>query len=364
MDIKKRWYIAIPLIILVCFLCWYFSNIIIYIIIATVLSLIGRPLVRLLDRIRFGKHKFPHTLSAVITLLILFGVIAGLVSLILPMLIHQASVLSGIDTQAIVDTYRPQLDQVKEYLLKYQLIGPDQNIETLIGDKITSVVGSTNVSDIISTAVGLTGNIFMAVFSIGFITFFFLKQERMLLGGIMLITPVRIQSEIKHIYIKTIRLLSRYFTGLLFDLTLVMSLITLGMWIFGFNNALTIGIFAGMMNVIPYLGPIIGAVIALVLGLTGNTDPGVYQQVMPMVFKILGVLLVVNMLDAFLMQPLIYSNRVKAHPLEIFLVILISGSAAGIVGMILAIPTYTVIRIIAKEFLGKSRFVRKITEHI
>lgn len=354
----------IPTLLLVGFLAWYFSTILLYILVATVLSLLGRPLVRAMDRIRIGKARFPHTLSAAITLLLLLGVFAGLFALIVPLLISQASELSGIDTQAIVDAYRPQLDQWRDELLKYQLIQPDQDIETLVSEKLTSIVGKTNVPDIMSNILDVLGNLFAAIFAIGFITFFFLKSERMLVRSIMLLTPVDYQSEVKHIYIKTIRLLSRYFSGLLLDLTIVITLITLGLWIFGFDNALMIGIFAGMMNVVPYVGPFIGAGIALVLGITGNIEPGVYQDILPMVMKILGVLIVVNLLDAFFMQPTIYSNRVKAHPLEIFLVILISGSAAGIVGMILAIPTYTVLRIIAKEFFSTSRFVRKITEQI
>lgn len=364
MNTKRRWYIVIPVLLLLGFLAWYFSSIVIYVMVATVLSLIGRPLVRLLDRIRTRKFKFPHTLSALITLLVLFGAIAGIFALVVPMLINQATELSNIDTQAIVDAYRPQLDQWRDELLKYQMIKPDQDIETLISEKITNIVGKTNVSDIMSQVIDVTGNLFIAVFAIGFITFFFLKNERMLLNAVMLITPVDLQTEIKHVYIKTIRLLSRYFTGLVLDLTIVISLITIGLWLFGFDNALMIGIFAGMMNVVPYIGPLIGAGIALVLGLTGNIEPGVYQNVLPMVLEILGVLITVNILDAFLIQPTIYSNRVKAHPLEIFLVIMISGSAAGIVGMMLAIPTYTVLRIIAKEFFGQWRVVRKITEKI
>jgi predicted PurR-regulated permease PerM len=364
MNKKRRWYFIIPVVIIVGFLAWYFSSILMYILVATVLSLIGRPLVRLLDRIHIGKYNFPHTLSALITLIVLFGVIGGIVALVLPLLINQAAVLSNIDTQSFIDSYRPQLDSVKLYLQNHNMLGHDQDIETLISEKIMGVMGKTNVSDIMNTAIELAGNIFFAIFAIGFITFFFLKQEKMLFKAIMLITPVQYQMEIKHIYIKTIRLLSRYFTGLLLDLALVMTLITLGMYVFGLKNALTIGIFAGMMNVVPYVGPFIGATIALALGLTGNMEAGMNNEVVPLAMKILGVLLSVNLLDALIMQPMIYSNRVKAHPLEIFLVIIISGSIAGVIGMIFAIPIYTMLRIIAKEFLGHTRFVKKITEKI
>lgn len=361
---KRNWFIAIPVILLTGFLAWYFSSILLYILVATVLSLIGRPLVRLLDNIRIHAWKFPHTLSAVITLLMLFGVFFGLFALIVPLLISQASALSGINSGSVVSALQPQLDHWEIWLRKYQLLNNEQTIEAVVTEKLTSFIGKTNISEIMSHAIDFVGSFFVAVFAIGFITFFFLKNERMLLNGIMLFTPVEYQTEIKHVYIKTIRLLSRYFTGLLLDLSIVMTLITFGMWLFGFENALMIGIFAGMMNVVPYVGPIIGAGIALFLGITGNIEPGVYTDVIPMVLKILGVLVCVNVLDAFFMQPTIYSNRVRAHPLEIFLVILLSGSVAGIAGMVLAIPTYTVLRIIGKEFFSKWRFVRKITEKI
>ncbi len=363
-NAKRRWYFAIPLILLIGFLAWYFSSILLYILVATVLSLIGRPLVRLLDRVRIHSWKFPHTLSAVITLLVLFGVFFGLFALIVPLLISQAMALSEINSGDVVNTLQPQLENWELILRRYQLLSPDQTIEAVVTEKFTSFMGKTDVSQIMSHAIDMVGSFFVAVFATGFITFFFLKNERMLLNGIMLFTPTEYQTEIKHVYIKTIRLLSRYFTGLLLDLTIVITLITLGMWAFGFQNALMIGIFAGMMNVVPYVGPIIGAGIALFLGITGNIEPGMYANILPMVLEILGVLICVNVLDAFFMQPTIYSNRVRAHPLEIFLVILLSGSLAGIVGMVLAIPTYTVLRIIAKEFFSKWRFVRKITEKI
>ena len=65
-----------------------------------------------------------------------------------------------------------------------------------------------------------------------------------------------------------------------------------------------------------------------------------------------------------MLQPTLYSERVKAHPLEIFLVILIAGSLAGIVGMLLAIPSYTVLRVFAKEFFSQYRLVRQLPEKI
>lgn len=354
---------AIPVVLLAGFLVWYFHKIVIYILAAAVLSIMGRPLVILLNKIHFGKRQFPQALSAAITLITLYGLIFGFFALILPMLVSQASSLSSLNTDLLMQNMSGAVSEIQDFLIRYRLIKPGEDLEALVSAKLLDVLGKTNVSDILDQAIGITGNIFVAIFSIGFITFFFLKQQRMLLNGIMLLTPLNHQTEIKHAFLKIIKLLSRYFLGLLLDVFIVMTLISLGSFIFGFKNALMIGFFAGMMNVVPYVGPIIGWILAMVFAITGSAGGG-EVELMPIFLKITGLLVGVNLLDAFVMQPTIYSNVVKAHPLEIFLVILIAGSAAGIPGMILAIPTYTVIRIIAKEFMSSSRVVKQFTKNI
>lgn len=163
---------------------------------------------------------------------------------------------------------------------------------------------------------------------------------------------------------ETKRLLTRYFIGLCIDLTLVISLMTLGMWILGFKNALMIGFFVGIMNIVPYVGPFIGASIGILLGLSSNLELDFSTQMVPLIFEMLGVFVIVNLLDAMVLQPTIYSNSVKAHPLEIFLVIMMAGSIAGIPGMMLAIPSYTVLRIVAKEFFNKFYLVKSFTKNI
>ncbi len=105
------------------------------------------------------------------------------------------------------------------------------------------------------------------------------------------------------------------------------------------------------MNVIPYVGPLIGCAFALFIGLTTNPD----MSLLSVVIRVLIVLPAVNLADAFLLQPLIYSSSVKAHPLEIFLVILAGATLGGIGGMILAVPSYTILRVFGKEFFTSFR---------
>jgi len=80
--------------------------------------------------------------------------------------------------------------------------------------------------------------------------------------------------------------------------------------------------------------------------------------------KVASVFLIIQLLDNILFQPIIFSNSVNAHPLEIFLVISIGGTLGGIPFMILAIPGYTVLRIVAKEFLSEFKIVQDLTKRL
>ena len=157
------------------------------------------------------------------------------------------------------------------------------------------------------------------------------------------------------------RLLTRYFLGILLELTSMMTLIGIGLTIFGVKNALVIGFLGGLMNIIPYLGPIIGATLGMVLGVISVLSLAQYDLVFVTLITILGVFAGANLVDNIVLQPLIYSKSVKAHPVEIFLVIIMAGKVAGIGGMIIAIPTYTVLRVLARQFLSQIKIVKVLT---
>jgi predicted PurR-regulated permease PerM len=209
-----------------------------------------------------------------------------------------------------------------------------------------------------------TGSLFIAIFSILFLAFFFLREPKMFPGFIRSITPKKHKQEMKHVMEKTQYFLTRYFIGLLGELVSMMTIITIGLLILGVDNALTIGFIAGLMNIIPYLGPVIGTIFGIIIAVVTVLSQGLYDQVLLVALEVVAVILGANLVDNMVLQPLIYSSSVKAHPVEIFLVIIMAGSIAGIPGMILAIPGYTVIRVIAKEFLSNSRIVQDWTKNI
>lgn len=337
---------------------WYFSGLVTNIIISIVLSLIGRPLVR---RLCDHKIKMPKALAAGLTLMIQMVFFISIILLFIPIVSHQANVIENIDNKEITQNLNNTIQNIDAKLIDYGLLQPDEPLEIIIENKITQIVNLATFSNIIKNLLSFTGSFFIGVFSVLFMTFFFLKDEHLITNVLLLITPLQYSKKIKNILRKTNELLTRYFVGLLIEIGSMITLIILGLTILGVPSSVLIGFFGGTMNIIPYLGPVIGASIGTVIGVLGELSAGNYIDFYLVSGKVMLVFLAANLIDNIILQPLIYSNSVKAHPLEIFLVIMMSGTLGGPVGMILAIPTYTMIRIVAGEFLGEFKLVQQLT---
>lgn len=239
-----------------------------------------------------------------------------------------------------------------------------QKVRDYIEDSTLELLSGIQVPALFNTFGSFVGNLFLAVFSITFITFFLLKESQMLTNIILTATPSGYEEKVKAILTKVKPLLTRYFVGVLVEVLLVGTLISIGLSLLGVENALFIGLFAGTLNVIPYLGPVIGAILGLVLTTMGSLDLDLTSQLMPLLLKVAGVFAVVQLTDNIVFQPFIYASSVKAHPLEIFLVILMASTLAGVPGMILAIPVYTLFRVIAQQFLSEFKVIKSITKRI
>lgn len=355
---------TIILLLIALYLIWYFSNILVYVLIAGVLSFIGQPLVRIYNRIRIGKLKIPHTLSAIMALVSILAVMVSIFLIFVPVITRQAAIISSIDFQYLGEKLEQPLNQLEETLKTYRFLDSTESLETIISQEMESVIDLTMAGSIFQEVLGFAGSLFIGLFSVIFLTFFFLRDEHMFYNGILLFVPRKYEEQASAILSDTRRLLSRYFVGLSFEVISMIFLITTGLTIFGVESALLIGFLGGLMNIIPYLGPIIGASIGVVIGATSNISMGYYDDILPISAIIIGTFAIANLIDNMVLQPLIYSASVKSHPIEIFLVILMAGSLAGIPGMILAIPGYTVLRIIAKQFFAQYKLVERLTENI
>ncbi len=346
---------------------WYFRSIVAYILIAAVFSLIGRPIVDFLNRIKLGKIHLNKTISAALTLLLFWAVFFGFLRIFVPLIVSEAQDLSEIDYSSVRSDFQIPLDRLENLYYRLNPEGSEGvSMEEYIESRITSSVNLSVVSNAIGGTVDILGSLFIAIFSISFITFFFLKHETLFEEGLMLFVPVKHEQKFEHFFRSSKALLTRYFAGILLQVSGITLLVTIGLTIVGlkFQLAAVIGLVAGIMNVIPYIGPLIGASIGLLLGIANNLDLDLYHKLLPLLGYMFLVFIIVQIIDNVLFQPVIYGKSVKAHPLEIFLVILIAGNLAGIVGMILAIPSYTVLRVFAREFFYQFKVVQKITEKI
>jgi predicted PurR-regulated permease PerM len=350
--------------LLLAFMVWYFWNIVVYLLIAGVLSVMGHPLVKRFDKIRIKKWHMPRSLSALFTMLIILGLVVGFLFFFVPLITKQADMISSINMDAVMNHFSGPIKSIEGFLIRIDFVEKGQTIQESVRSQMEEIVNMTSFSNFLAKILSATGSLLMGAFSILFITFFFLRDENMLRGFFILLFPERYEDQIQRVIGQIKNLLSRYFIGLCGELLSMMTLLTIGLSIIGVQNALIIGFLGGLMNIVPYIGPIIGGLIGVLFGVTSALGMGLYDDVGWLSTGIVSVFLITNLIDNIILQPLIYSTSVKARPIEIFLVIIMAGSIAGIAGMILAIPTYTVLRIVAKEFLSQFRLVKKLTDKI
>ena len=345
---------------------WYFSSIFIYLGVAVVLSLIGRPIVRLLGMVKIRGNELPDTLKALVTLLTLFALLFSILSFFVPLVVDISGQVSGIRVESLRENLQEPLATAKELNTQYNFIEvpAGSTLEEELLAQFQRVIEEINVSNILSGVLGFGANFLIGLFSTTFITFYFLKERKLVHGMIMALTPDAYMERVSKVLENVKKLLTRYFVGVVLEILLVGGLVSLGLGILGVKDALFIGYFAGIFNVIPYIGPIIGGSMTATMTLLNSLQLNFYQETLPLMGEALAIFLLVQLIDNFIFQPLIYSSSVKAHPLEVFIVILMAASLGGPVGMILAIPSYTFLRVIAKEFFNQIKVVQSITRSI
>ena len=354
--------VAATLAILAC-LCWYFKSVLVYIIVAFVVSLIGQPVMRLFRRIRIRGKSAPDGLLAILTIVLILGTLILVVTQVIPVvtgIVRDAAVLNSVKAEG------NPLDRINDWIIGlFPGLGPDFNLITILMDKLREVTNVSNVTSVISSVTSFVTSLVVGLFSIVFISFFFVRDETLFRKIVCALVPDRMEGQMAKSLGDIEGLLSRYFVGLLVEMTGVALLDFLGLWIIarlGFSNALGIAFIAGILNIIPYVGPLAGEVVGVVLAVILKYGTGVGLGVNIWVFAliVLAIMLTTQFVDNFVYQPLIYSTSIKASPLEIFIVILLAGHIGGVVGMLVAIPAYTVVRVIASRFFPDLKVVKRL----
>lgn len=352
--------LLVLVLILIGFGLWYFQMVVFYLLISAVLSLVLRPFFELLNGKYIASLHCNKTISALITVIIVLVIAGGFVSFIIPFFINEIQYLSAVDVLAVVD----RLDEfTRSFISPFESTPNVPMLKFQLNEFLVSIFDLSRLQLFLSSLFDVFGGFAIGLFSITFITFFLLKDEWIVLETFKTVVHKHHYPKVEHIISSINILLQRYFIGVLIQISLITILITCGMMLIGlsFNHAIIIGLFAGILNIIPYLGPLIGAAFGLLLSLIISLQQGVLIEGGWYFWGVIFTFLIVQTLDNLLFQPLIFSSSVKAHPLEIFIVIIMAGYTAGMLGMFLAIPVYTIIRVVAKEFFSKYQLVRKLT---
>lgn len=341
---------------LVLFFLFKIQSIIVYIAIAAVISLIGRPIVLFLRR----RLKFKNTLAVIVTMLLLIGLLVGLVLLFIPLIVEQGHNLALLD----IDKLQTNVEGLYKEIIDYfdlKSIDVEQSIKE---SNLLSKIDYSLIPNFLNNLISGLGSFSIGLFSVLFISFFFLKDSKLFENGILTFIPDNNESRWKNSTTKIKDLLSRYFVGLIFQILILFIIYTVVLLIFRIENAVVIAFLCALLNLVPYVGPLVSAVLMIVLSMTSNLGENFSNVILPKTIYVMIGFVIAQLIDNFFSQPVIFSKSVKSHPLEIFLVILIAGILFGIVGLIVAIPAYTAIKVILKEFLSENKIVKKLTKGI
>lgn len=335
----------------------YLWHIVIYVVTAAVLAILGRQLVRVITKCKLFGCNVSRTVAATITLGVIWVVVGLLLTLFFPLVFDKLYELSTLDWEHVAELVRQAYVDVEVYI-ESRLPISLPSLDVIFRDRVFNLFSADLFTDI----AGYLFSAAIAFFSISFITFFFLREDGLFYKGVALFFPERYHENVFRALDSIAQLLKRYFGGLMCESFVLTTVISTVLAIFGMNigDALVIGLIMGVMNVVPYAGPFIGGIISVAMSMLMPIDGAMLYTVV----VVFATIVVVKLIDDFIIQPTLYSERIQAHPLEVFLVILVAGYIGGVWGMLFAIPLYTIIRVFAREFFSEYSIVRKLTNQM
>ncbi|PSQ97989.1 MAG: AI-2E family transporter [Bacteroidetes bacterium SW_9_63_38] len=321
-------------------LLWYFAGLVLYLVVGGVLAYLLRPVVDWLQ-----SHGLRRVSAILGSFVLLLGAVSVIVTSIVPFVgqqVQELSQLISVDLATDVATY------VENRVRQVTPIEPGvivDNVERMAQALMQGdLVKGDQVAGTVSSVVALFTNIVYAVVIIPFVTFFLLKDGLEIRRSLLWLVPNQYFEVTLAILDKVEGNIGRYLSALLIQCTSIAVIASVLLWGVGLQNAIAIGIFTGLANTIPYFGPFLGFVCGTLVGIaqTGNF------VLVPWVALAMAL---TQLADNVLLQPIIFSRAAKAHPLVILFVVLIGARLGGIIGMLIAIPLTTTVRVVVEQVL-------------
>lgn len=349
-------------------LCWYFRSVLIYIMAAVVVSLVAKPVMGGLQKIRIKGRKAPDWFLAALSLTIVLGLLLAVLTLIVPIV---SGIVKGISLSSIESAagqIAVPLGNLNEFLRNsFPQLGENFRIEMVLIQELQKLFDVSIISSVIGSATSLLTSFGIGLFSVVFIGFFFIKDDGLFTKIVCALVPDKHEKTTEKAISDIGYLLSRYFIGVLIEIAGVALVNFVGLMFIarlGFNASIGIAFLTGITNIIPYVGPLMGGVMGTILGLvikySSATPIGLDVSFWIFTGILIAIFCFAQLMDNFLYQPVIYSTSIKSKPLEIFIVLLIVGHMGGPLAMIVAIPCYTVVRVIAFRFFRHIKAIRRL----
>lgn len=340
-----------------CAFAWFFSDVIIYALVALFFSLLGSPFVRLLRKVKIKGRSLPNALIAGVVLVFLLLVCSLFCYFLIPLIVSEVRSLLSIDLQSVSDDAVGWLTQVESLLKEYRILEQQDNLGLILLDKLKGFFSQFSLTTLFGNTVQFVFSFFIGIFSVVFITFFCLKDDKILFVMFKKVIPASYKLNVDHILEKTGNKLVRYFCGVFIEMCIMGIIEGVACFCLGVPNPLLIGFLGGLLNVIPYIGPVIGAVVGVVIGVAGSLTATPESVELTLVtIKVALTFVGANLIDNFVLQPVIYSKSVTAHPLEIFFAIMVGATIGGALGMIFAVPVYSLLKIVFVELFAPYYF--------
>lgn len=325
------------------YLCYVFIDIIIMLAISVLLTFIFNPFVCALENRGMSRSWAIFCIIILGCLLLTLGL-----TFLIPKITDQMNTLTDSVRHANLKQFLINFDRSATRYIPFITTGTIYGrIESLFTTIFMDMLNSLTyfLSSLLS--------IIAILVIVPFMTFFILKDHKIIIKGIVNIMPNK-YFEMSYTVIRQISIqLGRFVRGWIFDAFMVGFLSGLGLTLLGINNAIPIGIIAGVGHLIPYFGPIIGGVPAIIISIA---QFGNFSMLPKIVLMFLGV----YAMDNGLIQPNVFSKSVDMHPIIIIVLIIAGSQVMGVLGMLLAVPTATVIRTAAKEIYNAYKNYRII----
>lgn len=359
-DITSRK--ALTLVAGIALICLVYAvrNVVVYIVLGLVISLICEPVVTLTGLFKIRGRALPVAFRALLAMGLFIAFVAGVVWVFFPLLQEEFRILQSIDITLVKERLLQELPSLQ----RFNIGGSSSMVSSGFDNPFNVLSSPEKMAGFISQVFGVLGSVLGGIFATLFIAFFFLKDGSLFSKMIHAWVPEQREQQVDEVLEHIHVLLRRYFVGVLFQSIIIFILLSVSLWFCGINNALIIGLFAAVVNPIPYAGPIVAMAFGLFAAVTTGFQQNPDIDFGLITLRVLLCFIGTQLIDAFLIQPNLLGNSVKAHPLEIFLVILIFGTLGGVVGMLMAIPVYTILRVVAREFLSEYKVVRELTDHL